>query len=88
MHGLADGAGEVLAMRGPGDVGAVAVAWVDGHLEWEGSPLMRRGCPALWLYPPAWDPPHRQSARSHGSWNDELRAGRESKLSRPAGGET
>lgn len=53
MHGLADGAGEVLAMRGPGDVGAVAVAWVDGHLEWEGSPLMRRGCPALWLYPPA-----------------------------------
>jgi hypothetical protein len=33
-HGMAGGAGEMLAMHGPGDAGAVPVARVDGHLEW------------------------------------------------------
>jgi hypothetical protein len=32
----AGGAGEMLAMHGPGDAGAVPVARVDGHLEWAG----------------------------------------------------
>ena len=35
-HGLAGGAGEMLAMHGPGDAAAAALASVDGHLEWEG----------------------------------------------------
>ncbi len=35
-HGLAVGAGEMLAMHGPGDAAAAALASVDGHLEWEG----------------------------------------------------
>ena len=34
-HGMAGGAGEMLAMHGPGDLSAVPVARVDGHLEWE-----------------------------------------------------
>ena len=35
-HGLAGAAGEMmLAMHGPGDLSAVPVARVDGHLEWE-----------------------------------------------------
>lgn len=33
-HGLAGDAGEMLAMHGPGDLSAVPVARVDGHLEW------------------------------------------------------
>jgi hypothetical protein len=36
-HGLADtGDGMMLAMHGPGDVRAVPIAAVDGHLEWAG----------------------------------------------------
>jgi hypothetical protein len=34
-HSLAGGTGEMLAMHGPGENRAVALARVDGHLEWE-----------------------------------------------------
>jgi hypothetical protein len=34
-HGLAGGPGETLDLHGPGDVRAVPLARVDGHLEWE-----------------------------------------------------
>ena len=34
-HGLPGGAGEMLAMHGPGDAAALPIAPVDGHLEWE-----------------------------------------------------
>ena len=34
-HGLAGSTGEMLALHGPGDVGAVPLVRVDGHLEWE-----------------------------------------------------